>query len=108
MGLITDIIKGLPLTAIQDEKIKELEKRINTLESENKELKIKLVQYELKPLERCPSCRGLAFSLKSSALHPIFGDTGAKDYVFSCGSCGFEDTVLALSAGEALRQIRQQ
>ena len=39
MGIITDIIKGLPISAVQKEKIIDLENKLTALEAENKRLK---------------------------------------------------------------------
>src|SRR5438876_1020527 len=39
MGLITDIIKGLPISAVLEDKLKEAEKRYEALESENQQLR---------------------------------------------------------------------
>lgn len=39
MGILTDIIKELPLSAVLREKLQELEKRYNQLEEENRKLK---------------------------------------------------------------------
>jgi len=39
MGLITDIIKELPISAVLQDKLQELEKRFEKLEAENRELR---------------------------------------------------------------------
>jgi len=52
MGIITDIIKGLPLTAIQAEKIGVMDKRIEELEAENTRLKEELGECIRKLLEK--------------------------------------------------------
>jgi len=39
MGIFTDIIKGIPVNAIQREKLEELEKKYDELEAENIQLK---------------------------------------------------------------------
>ena|SRR5438105_1660333 len=39
MGLITDIIKELPISAVLQEKLKELEKRFERLDAENSKLR---------------------------------------------------------------------
>jgi hypothetical protein len=39
MGLVTDIIKGLPISAVLQDKLQELEKRFEQLEAENRELR---------------------------------------------------------------------
>jgi hypothetical protein len=39
MGLITDIIKGLPLTAVLEDKLRQLEKRYEAIETENQQLR---------------------------------------------------------------------
>lgn len=106
MGMITDIIKGLPLTAIQDEKIKQHEKRLTELEAENKELKERLSKYESQSGEKCPMCRKPTLSLTSSKPNQIFGETGLSDYQFSCPECGFSDVVSEDSAGRAWQKMR--
>jgi hypothetical protein len=39
MGLITDIIKGLPISAVLEDKLKEAEKRYERLETDNRQLR---------------------------------------------------------------------
>jgi predicted transcriptional regulator len=46
MGLVTDIIKGLPLTAVMDEKIKTLEKEISKIENERDGLRARCSSLE--------------------------------------------------------------
>lgn len=106
MGIITDIIKGLPLTAVQDEKIKQHEKRLVELEAENKELKERLFKYEEQPGEKCPACRKPTFALTSSKPNADLGDLGVTDYLFTCSSCSFSDGVTADSAGKAWKKAR--
>ncbi len=106
MGIITDIIKGLPITAVQDEKIKQQEKRLIELEAENKELKERLDKYESNPGELCPMCRKPSFALSSNKPNADLGNLGLTDYSFSCGACGFTDTISAQSAGKAWQKAR--
>ena len=106
MGLITDIIKGLPISAVQDEKIKQLEKHLVSLETENSELKDRLARYEEQPGEKCPACRKPTFTLTSSKPNADLGDLGLTDYLFTCSSCNFSDGVTADSAGKAWKKTR--
>lgn len=39
MGLITDIIKGLPISAVLEDKLKEADRRYEKLEAENQQLR---------------------------------------------------------------------
>ena len=89
MGIITDILKALPLTAVQQEVIREQEKRLETLESENLSLKTRLALYESGTSEKCPACRKPTFNLVSNKPNSIFGQTGLNDYCFTCSVCGF-------------------
>lgn len=106
MGIITDIIKGLPLSAVQDEKIKQLENRLAELENENSELKERLTKYESQPGEKCPKCLKPTLLLESSKPNEIFGNTGLSDYHFSCSACGFTDEISEESAGRAWQTMR--
>jgi len=80
MGLITDIIKGLPITAVQAEKIALLEKRINELENENNSLK--------KLVNGCPRCHSLGWAIESIEPDRMFGDLGGNSIVWKCPDCG--------------------
>jgi len=104
MGIITDIIKDMPITAVQAEKITELEKRITVLETENTELKTRLKKYEQEAGESCPKCRKPALELKSVSK-TIVSDPFST-YLFSCSACGFADEVLSVSAGKAWEKMR--
>lgn len=106
MGIITDIIKGLPLTAIQSEKITQLEKRLIELETENTKLKESLTRYEAKAGEKCPRCQKQTFNLESNKPNAIFGKTGVKDYLFTCSECSFSEEFTSTSASQAWKAAR--
>jgi len=106
MGILTDIVKGIPINVIQQQKLADQEKRLAQLEAENEELKERLLRYEAAGGEKCPQCRKATVSLKSSKPNRIFGDTGLGDYVFACSDCGFEDTISSDSAGQAWATFR--
>ncbi|OPY14670.1 MAG: hypothetical protein A4E69_01053 [Syntrophus sp. PtaB.Bin138] len=107
MGIITDIIKALPITAIQKEKLLEQEKRLEALETENLLLKEKLRRFETGNLARCPKCSAVAYTL-SGKEDSSWAAVGCSDFVFACNQCGFSETVLASSTGDAWRQVRER
>lgn len=104
MGILTDVLAGLPINAVQRQKLEDQEKRLLELEQESKLLKERLARYEAEGGEKCPSCRRPIFELKENSPSPIF--PGLSDYKFSCVGCGFEETVEAASAAEAWRLAR--
>ena len=106
MGILTDMLAGLPINALQRQKLEDQEKRLAALEQENKVLRERLAGYEAESGEKCPMCRKPFLSLKSAKPNAIFGNTGLGDYLFSCSGCGFEDTVSADSAGKAWATVR--
>lgn len=104
MGIITDVLAGIPLNAVQRQKIEDQEKRLAELELENKGLRERLNRYEAQPGEKCPSCRAPLFSLVSNSPSSMF--PGSNNYHFCCSGCGFEETIDAISAGHAWNQVR--
>jgi len=107
MGILTDIMKGMPLNIIQEQKLKEQEKHLIELEEENNALRERLARYEAKPGERCPMCQKPSFSLKSKRPHAMLPEgSGLDDYLFSCSDCGFDDAITAESAAQAWRKAR--
>lgn len=80
MGIITDIIKGLPLTAIQAEKIVNLEARIKQIEAENEQLRGKVTG--------CPRCRSLNWAVSSCEPDRLFGSLGGNSITWRCPDCG--------------------
>lgn len=80
MGIITDIIKGLPISAVQAEKITALEKELEDLKSENAELK--------KLVTGCPRCRSLNWKIDSISADPVFGRLGGNSIEWKCPDCG--------------------
>jgi predicted Zn-ribbon and HTH transcriptional regulator len=105
MGVITDILKGIPLTAVLKERLAEQEaamaalKTENTiLKAENAVLKAKYAdcQTKLQNFERektiqgdsCPYCQQPKGKLLDIQPHHIFGETGVKVYYYQCENCG--------------------
>ena len=80
MGIVTDIIKGLPLSAVQADKLAQLEKQMEKLETENAELR--------KIVTGCPRCRSLNWAMASCESDPVFGDSGGSSEVWACPDCG--------------------
>lgn len=80
MGILSDILKGLPITAVQADKIAALEKRLQELEAENRELK--------KLVKGCPRCRSLNWSVESCEPDQYFGDLGGSSITWRCPDCG--------------------
>jgi hypothetical protein len=92
--------------ALLREQLQTTEKQLEKLETENKELKERLLKYEEQSGEKCPKCRKPSFSLTSSKPDRDFGDMGLSNYLFSCSDCGFTDEISAESAGKAWRTAR--
>ena len=80
MGIITDIIKGLPISAVQADKITALEKEIEELKAENIELK--------KKITGCPRCRSSNWKIESIQPDPVFGQLGGNSIEWKCPDCG--------------------
>lgn len=80
MGIITDILKGLPISAIQAEKITALEKELELLIAENAELK--------KLATSCPRCRSLNWGISDIQPDPVFGQLGGNSIHWKCPDCG--------------------
>ena len=108
MGILTDILKGLPENSVLRSDLIKAQKENEALETENRELKARLTKYEEEPGEKCPKCRKPSFALKSCKPNADMGDVGISDYVFSCDACNFEDMISAQSAGRAWQKARGQ
>lgn len=101
MGFITDIIKGLPIAAVQEEKIATFEKKFAQLEIENLQLRAeneclkKAAEEEERVHEAITFKRGRRTGGKwaafcSSCSKPARGDTlGAEYIVFCTARCGW-------------------
>lgn len=86
MGIITDILKGLPISAIQAEKITGLEKELESLKAENAELK--------KLVKACPRCKSPGWHVESIRPDPIFGAAGGSEVLYKCSECSLEQRVV--------------
>jgi len=61
MGYITDIIKSLPIAAVQEEKIATFEKKFAELEAENKQLRFEYERLKKEHEEETHIARGIEF-----------------------------------------------
>jgi predicted RNA-binding Zn-ribbon protein involved in translation (DUF1610 family) len=62
--------------------------------SENASLKEKLDSVTSSTGELCPKCNNRTFEIISTKPHPTFGDMGAKERIYKCSSCNFEEPKL--------------
>jgi hypothetical protein len=98
MGVITDILKGIPLNSVLREQLSVLEKKITMLENkvavlepENAELKAKLQKIESAKAvhgDICPYCQQPKGKLLDIQPHHTFGDLGVKVHYYQCEDCG--------------------
>jgi uncharacterized protein with PIN domain len=98
MGVITDILKGIPLNAVLREQLSALEKEMATLkakvailELENADLKAKLQKINSnKTIQRdiCPYCKQPSGDVVDIKPHPTFPEVGMKIYYYQCRNCG--------------------
>lgn len=108
MGIITDMLKEIPLSAILKEKLAEQEKRrsatetenvvlkkqivaleakVSQLETENAILKGQLVTSQSQPFDTCPYCKQLAGTLQNRERHETFGEAGIFTHFYQCSNC---------------------
>jgi DNA-directed RNA polymerase subunit RPC12/RpoP len=107
MGIILDILKEIPLTAILRERLADQDKRMAALEVRVKDLegKLELCESEKEDLRRqleekkkaeeikgnlCPYCRHRKGQLLRLTPHPLFGEVGVKIGIYKCENCGKE------------------
>jgi hypothetical protein len=88
MGMIEDILKALDRIPIW--------KRVSALPTEFDALKarVEALEARLAPatVDACPSCRAMTFKLIESRPEAgPFGELGAREYVWQCSSCRYED-----------------
>lgn len=62
--------------------------------SENAVLKEKLFSFTRTSGELCPKCNNRTFEIISTKPHPTFGDLGAKERLYQCTGCGFQESKL--------------
>lgn len=107
MGILTDILKDIPLSAVLRERVAEQEKKMTVLEKENTILKAentvlkaenaKLIA-QLQQIHEeqtvqgdiCPYCRQRKGQLLNLVPHKIFGDVGVKTGFYRCANCNKE------------------
>lgn len=90
MGFILDLLKDIPLSAVLKERLNLVEKELETLRDENRQLKEKVRKLEKPSGPKCPRCQGeFKFAREQD---PVFGkEFGLIDRVYQCASCGFEE-----------------
>jgi uncharacterized protein with PIN domain len=100
MGIILDILKEFPLSAVLRERLIEVEKRLAicgaALEKCMSDKEILHLQIEnIKKSEAilgdpCPYCKQRKGELLRLTPHPLFGEVGVKIGVYKCANCGKE------------------
>ena len=105
MGVITDILTGVPLNAVLRERLVDKEAYIATLEAENMAFKAKIAVLEAENADFktkfqkiesdkavhgdiCPYCQqpnGKLLDIKPDA---VWGDMGVKIFYYQCENCG--------------------
>ena len=100
MGIIMDILKEVPLSAILRERLSEQETKMAILESENKVLKSENanLRTQIQQMQKdqaiqgdtCPYCRHPKGKLLKLVPHEIFGEVGIKVGFYKCANCGKE------------------
>ena len=105
MGVITDILKQFPLSAVLRERLIDQEKKMAALEAENVELKAENavlkaenvnLRLQLQHIQEkkavqgdpCPYCQQNKGKLVDIVPHPVFGDVGVKIGNYECSGCG--------------------
>jgi uncharacterized protein with PIN domain len=100
MGIIMDILKEVPLSAVLRERLSEQETKMTILESENKVLKSENANLhtQIQQMQAdqaiqgdiCPYCRRPKGELLKLVPHEIFGEVGIKVGFYKCANCGKE------------------
>src|SRR5208337_5257847 len=107
MGIITDILKDIPLSAVLRERLAEQEKKMTTLQMENDDLKTEntILKFENSNLktqlqqikekqtiqgDMCPYCRQRKGQLLHIFPHSTFGELGLKVDYYKCMNCNKE------------------
>ncbi|MFA5252096.1 MAG: hypothetical protein WC454_05885 [Phycisphaerae bacterium] len=107
MGVITDILTGIPLNAVLRERLVDKESYIATLEAENAVLKEKNAVLEMENAELkadlqniesnktvhgdiCPYCQQPKGKLLNILPDSTFGDLGLNIHYYKCDDCGKE------------------
>jgi hypothetical protein len=105
MGIIMDILKDIPLSAVLRERLADQEAKMAVLETENAALKAKVAILEAEnvhlraKLEKmqadqavhgdvCPYCRQPEGKLLDLVPDAILGDLGLKIGYYQCAHCG--------------------
>lgn len=112
MGVILDLLTGIPLNAVYRERIIDFERKMAALELENKELKTKItiLEAEITVLETengnfksqinqikssqkvlydiCPYCQRPEGKVVDIKPHPFLGEAGGiKIFYYECNNC---------------------
>ena len=97
MGVIIDILKGIPLSAVLKERLTQLETDMAVLKSENAVLKTENanLKAKLQKIESdkaihgdiCPYCQQPKGKLLDIKLDGAFGCLGVKRHYYQCESC---------------------
>lgn len=98
MGIVTDILKEFPLSAIFRERLVDMEKENALLKAENAVLKTKNAELEtkLQNIERdktihgdvCPYCQQSTGKVIDIKPHPVVWEAGIKVHYYECQGCG--------------------
>jgi DNA-directed RNA polymerase subunit RPC12/RpoP len=100
MGIITDLLKEIPLSAVLRERLVDLETKMDLLEKklEKCESEKKVLHLQIEKIKKneaiegdvCPYCRQHKGQLLRLEPHPIFGDVGIKVGFYKCSNCSKE------------------
>ena len=107
MGIILDILKEIPLSAVLRERLAGTEAKMATLEKENEDLQAKVdvletengqLRLQLHEVQKqqqvdgdvCPYCRQPKGQLLNLRPDPTFGHLGVKVGDYKCSHCGKE------------------
>ena len=90
MGILSDILKEVPLSALLRERLAEEEKKVAELESENTVLKAELESLQAKKQNLCPYCGQFTGKLEDIKDDPVFVGFGNKVHYYKCSNaqCG--------------------
>lgn len=104
MGVILDLLKEVPLSAVLQERLREQESKMAALQAENAALKtenaalkaqVEDLQLALQQVEgeedihgdECPYCHKLKGELLRLEPHPVFHLHGTKVGYYKCAAC---------------------
>ncbi|HEY0087820.1 MAG TPA: hypothetical protein VGB37_03195 [Candidatus Lokiarchaeia archaeon] len=87
MGIITDILKDIPLSSVLRERIIEQEKIMTAQESKIKFLESQLKTFQSNNLKSCPYCNTDTGILQDRQRHKLFGEAGVFTHIYKCSNC---------------------